>query len=45
MDEAVHVLKDTGIMLGQGNNRFVPKASVNRAEAAQSVYRLIQKIT
>jgi len=39
--EAVRVLKDTGIMLGQGNNRFVPKASVNRAEAAQCVYRLI----
>ncbi|MFD0714384.1 glycoside hydrolase domain-containing protein [Paenibacillus sp. GCM10027626] len=41
--EATQVLTEMGIMAGRGNNNFVPKVSVNRAEAAQAIYNYLNK--
>ncbi|MFC5401273.1 glycoside hydrolase domain-containing protein [Cohnella soli] len=41
--EATQALAGLGIMNGRGNNQFAPQASVNRAEAAQSIYHYLKK--
>ncbi|MGI2293522.1 glycoside hydrolase domain-containing protein [Paenibacillus sp. GXUN7292] len=41
--EAIRALAEQGIMIGRGNNNFAPKASVNRAEAAQAIFNFLNK--
>lgn len=40
--EAIKDLAEQGIMIGRSSNNFAPKASVNRAEAAQVIYNFIK---
>ncbi|OKP73737.1 pullulanase [Paenibacillus sp. P3E] len=39
----VHAAAEQGLLQGRADNRFAPKASMTRAEAAQVVYRLLDK--
>lgn len=39
--ESVTALAASGVVNGTGDNRFAPKASATRAQAAQIIYKLI----
>jgi len=42
--DAVSALQSLGLIHGRGNHLFMPHETVNRAESAQIISRLLEKI-
>ena len=42
--EAVYALKAMGVVEGVGNNEFMPKGTVTKAQAAKMVYHIVKAV-